>query len=92
LLNNRLIDKDAAWFASFPLYFETPRFLISHRSVSHTGDPFNTKNEDDLVRHRNKIKRPDQLQIYGHTLQKEAIFELEANTIKLMPWHIRLIN
>ncbi len=83
LLHNRVIDKDAEWFASFPLYFETPHLMVSHAGVSHTDDPFNAKNEDGVVWHRNEIKKLTQLQVYGHTPQDEAVFDAQVNAINI---------
>lgn len=83
LIHNRLVDKDAEWFSNFPLYYETPHLLISHAGVCDTDDPFNAENEDGVVWHRNKIKRLEQLQVYGHTPQDEAIFDADTNAINI---------
>ncbi|MEO5911542.1 MAG: metallophosphoesterase [Pelobium sp.] len=83
LKENREVQADADWFASFALHYETPTLLISHAGVSNTDDPYNAENEAGVVWHRDKIKKLPQLQVYGHTPQDEAVFDPETNSIDI---------
>src|SRR6478672_1220665 len=77
----RSIEDDAAWFAYLPLYYETESFIVSHAGISHTEEPFNPKNMDGVLYHRNEIKPMEQLQIFGHTPQNNACYDSKAHAI-----------
>lgn len=77
----RSIEDDAAWFAYSPLYYETPILIVSHAGISHTEDPFNPKNIDGVLYHRNEIKKLDQLQVFGHTPQNNACYDSNSHSI-----------
>lgn len=83
LTEGRKIDDDAEWFRTFPLYFETPSFIVSHAGISDTKDPFDPNNPEGVVWQRNETKKMDQLQIYGHTPKDAALYDANSNSINI---------
>ncbi len=83
LLAGREINKDAEWFASFPLYFETPNFIISHAGIADTENPFDPDNKQGVVWQRNETKKLEQLQIYGHTPKEAALYDVNSHSINI---------
>ncbi|HEX7366824.1 MAG TPA: metallophosphoesterase family protein [Pelobium sp.] len=83
LVEGRKIDDDANWFSTFPLYFETTGFIVSHAGISDTKDPFDPKNPEGVVWQRNETKKLDKLQIYGHTPKEAALYDANSNSINI---------
>ncbi len=83
LIEGRKIDDDAEWFSTFPLYFETPTFIVSHAGISDTDDPFNAKNPEGVVWQRNETKKLERLQIYGHTPKETAVYDANTHSINI---------
>lgn len=83
LVAGRKIDDDAKWFNTFPLYFETPTFIVSHAGISDTKHPFDAKNPEGVVWQRNETKKLDQLQIYGHTPKESAVYDANIHAINI---------
>ncbi|MFC5284816.1 metallophosphoesterase [Pedobacter alpinus] len=83
LLAGREINKDADWFATFPLYFETPNFIVSHAGISDTLDPFNADNKEGVVWQRNETIKLKQLQIFGHTPKESALYDFNSHSINI---------
>ncbi len=83
LIEGRKIDDDAEWFNTFPLYFETPSFIVSHAGISDTDDPFNPNNPEGVVWQRNETKKLEQLQIYGHTPKDAALYDANTHSIDI---------
>lgn len=83
LIEGRKIDDDAEWFSTFPLYFETPSFIVSHAGISDTEDPFNPNNPEGVLWQRNETKKLDRLQIYGHTPKEAALYDANSHSINI---------
>nr|WP_294897513.1 metallophosphoesterase family protein [uncultured Pedobacter sp.] len=83
LMEGRRIDEDARWFSTFPLYFETPTFIVSHAGISETENPFDPKNPEGVVWQRNETKKLERLQIYGHTPKEAALYDANTHSIDI---------
>lgn len=83
LIEGRKIDDDAEWFATFPLYFETSSFIVSHAGISDTENPFDAKNPEGVVWQRNETKKLDRLQIFGHTPKETAVYDSKTHAINI---------
>jgi len=83
LVEGRKIDDDAEWFSTFPLYFETPSFIVSHAGISDTKNPFDANNPEGVVWQRNETKKLEQLQIYGHTPKVAALYDANTHSINI---------
>jgi len=83
LMAGREINKDAEWFSTFPLYFETPNFIVSHAGISDTEDPFDPNNPEGVVWQRNETIKLDRLQIFGHTPKETALYDANTHSINI---------
>jgi serine/threonine protein phosphatase 1 len=80
---SRNIIKDATWFSTFPLLFKTPHLLVTHAGVTDIENPFDPNHKDGVLWNRKEIKRLDQLQVFGHTPQDNAVFNQKSNSINI---------
>ncbi len=83
LQTGREINPDAEWFATLPLHFETPNFIVSHAGISDTKNPFDANNPEGVVWQRNETKKLKQLQIYGHTPKESALYDINTHSINI---------
>jgi len=83
LIEGRKIDDDAEWFSTFPVYFETPTFIVSHAGISDTEEPFDPNNPEGVVWQRNETKKLERLQIYGHTPKEAALYDANSHSINI---------
>lgn len=83
LLEGREINKDAEWFSTFPLIFETPTFVVSHAGISDTENPFDPENKEGVVWQRNITKKLEQLQVFGHTPKEAAVYDMNTHAINI---------
>lgn len=79
----RNIETDAVWMKNFPIFYETPTLLVSHAGLPYDSLPFEPENKDGVVWHRNPIVKLEKLQIFGHTPQENAVFDIDINGINI---------
>ena len=83
LAMGRNIENDAAWMKSFPVFYETPTLLVTHAGLPHHSLPFEPENKDGVVWHRSPIVKLEKLQVFGHTPQDDAVFDVSINGINI---------
>jgi serine/threonine protein phosphatase 1 len=57
--------------------------LVSHAGLPYDSLPFEPENKDGVVWHRNPIVKLEKLQIFGHTPQENAVFDIDINGINI---------
>jgi serine/threonine protein phosphatase 1 len=83
LAMGRNIETDAAWMRNFPIFYETPTLLVTHAGLPHDSLPFEPDNKGGVVWHRSPIVKLEKLQIFGHTPQENAVFDVNINGINI---------
>jgi serine/threonine protein phosphatase 1 len=79
----RNIENDATWMKNFPIFYETPTLLVTHAGLPHDSLPFEPDNREGVVWHRNPILKLEKLQVFGHTPQENAVYDVDINGINI---------
>jgi serine/threonine protein phosphatase 1 len=72
---------DARWMAERPLVYETETVLVCHAGISNTPFPFIEDHPESVLWGRLPVKKLNKLQVYGHTPQKELVYNPETDSI-----------